>query len=99
MVAATLVEKDRLARRRSLYARCRWQWYEFSISAYRWPTLAVFAAHDLIQESLRPCCHTLDDDLEQHPPAVDRCPFGVVQGVRNRGIDPDVFVRCFPASL
>jgi len=39
------------ARRRSLYARCRWRRYESSISAYRWqtrPALAPFAAHDLI---------------------------------------------------
>jgi hypothetical protein len=39
------------ARRRSLHARCRWRWYESSISAYRWQTrtaLAAMAAHDLI---------------------------------------------------
>ena len=61
------------ARRRSLYARCRWRRYESSISAYRWqtrPALAAFAAHDLIL----PGEHLFEPDF---PPPVshDHTPF------------------------
>jgi hypothetical protein len=60
-------------RRRSLCARCRWRWYESSISAYRWqtrPALAAFAAHDLIL----PGEHLFEPDF---PPPVshDHTPF------------------------
>jgi hypothetical protein len=39
---------------------------------------SAFAAHDLHQGCLRPCCHTLDCNLKQNLSTLERCPLRIV---------------------